>query len=201
MHLSNLTKKSLEFVQPLHIIINNCNSLSLSYLQIIFSLHGGSDKIGTTFAITNIIDQILYLGSNNMVYMLLSNIDLKAASGWLKFTLLSCLFALNSCNCISYDKDVAWIESLYPPTPAYSPNPKFIFDMPKNSNRTRHISSEQFKRNPWPVSPEAHSYISQDDTITYREYYTSDQYVNGSGKARDRYHLRSRSYRSENLSR
>ena len=112
---------------------------------------------------------------------------------------MTCIIALTSCNCKSYDKDMTWIENHYPKNAAYSHNPKFIFDMPKITNRTNHISSEQFNRNPWPVSSEAYSYISDSDSITYRQYYISDQYVNDSGKARDRYHLRSRSYRSANM--
>ena len=134
-----------------------------------------------------------------MAHMLLLNIDLKAASSWLKFIILTCIIALTSCNCKSYDKDISWIENHYPQNTTYLHNPKFIFDMPKISHRRNHISSEQFKRNPWPVSPEAYSYISDGDSITYRQYYFSDQYVNDSGKARDRYHLRSRSYRSANM--
>ena len=110
--------------------------------------------------------------------------------------LLSLIIAVTLSGCKCYDEDVAWIEELYQPvktTTSY--NPKLIFDMPSDCRREQYISSEQFGRAPWPISPEALSYINDAEIISYRENFLSDQYLQGDHRPRDRYKRRIRGYR------
>lgn len=89
-----------------------------------------------------------------------------------------------------------------PITPCYSSheytvakNPLFFFDHPKYVNTDGHVSSEWFGRYDWPTSQSPQGYINLGESITYREYQYSDQYISGDNVPRMRYHRRIDGYR------
>ncbi|MCF7957509.1 MAG: hypothetical protein K9M57_03565 [Phycisphaerae bacterium] len=100
------------------------------------------------------------------------------------------ILALTGCQ--SKNKETAWINAMYPPyaTASSNFNPNFVFDPPQGRPHQPYINSEQIGRAPWPTSPEAKKYVNHDVTISYRERYYSNQYLNNNNIPRERFHRR-----------
>ncbi len=114
-------------------------------------------------------------------------------------TLLSGLIIIVTiCGCSSYNSrhnnsDPLWRNGPYEYTVAK--NPLFFFDHPKYAYTDGYVSSERFGRYDWPTSKSPQGYINLGESITYREYQYSDQYISGDNVPRMRYHRRIDSYR------
>ena len=77
-----------------------------------------------------------------------------------------------------------------------APNPRFLFNMPKTSRqRDLYPQESTFVRNPWPTAQRPGGYVTTGETITYREYHYSDQYISSDNEPRLRFHRRMRAYR------
>ena len=102
------------------------------------------------------------------------------------------------CGCSSYN---AWNNDTELPFRynrheyTVAKNPLFFFDHPKYVNTDGHVSSEWFGRYDWPTSQSPQGYINLGESITYREYQYSDQYISGDNVPRMRYHRRIDGYR------
>ena len=117
---------------------------------------------------------------------------------------LACLVGLSltitNVGCNSYGKNdhARWRNEQPSPRPikgVYSPN--FIFDRPTSVEKTQlWVNSEQFGRDPWPISPYATAYIDTGQIITYGEYRQDDQYINSDNIPRNRFYRRLRGYRT-----
>ena len=57
------------------------------------------------------------------------------------------------------------------------------------------MTSEQFGRYDWPMALAPQGYVDAGESITYREYLYSDQYITGNNNPRTHYHLRLQGYR------
>ena len=73
-------------------------------------------------------------------------------------------------------------------------NPLFFFDHPQYAKNDG-LSSERFGRYDWPTAQSPQDYINLGESITYREYQYSDQYISGDNVPRMRYHRRINGYR------
>ena len=99
---------------------------------------------------------------------------------------------VNICGCQSYG-----YQGIMPNQPArhytgrteYG-NPSFVFDAPQIRGSGSNISSEQFLRRPWPVSPEAYHPVSTYDISSYEEDFYSYQYISSSGSPYQYFHRR-----------
>ena len=90
----------------------------------------------------------------------------------------------------------------YEKLPSYSlhnaaANPMLIFDNPTGKiSKASLIDSEQFGRYEWPVSEYPQGYLDAPEIITYREYYSSDQYINNNNRAQVHFNRRLAGYRA-----
>jgi len=114
----------------------------------------------------------------------------------LRKTLLIIIGITTICGCSSYDEDMVWEDAYNNFNQPCQYNPRFIFDNVGKNNRICQISSEQFGRLPWPVSPDAYYYVNGADIISYREDYYDYQYQSADGRPRNRLYSRMHGYRT-----
>ena len=102
---------------------------------------------------------------------------------------------ITSQGCRSYDKELAWVNSHYPPAEiAY--NPSFVFDVPHNpAAGVSYYRADNFVHPNWPVSNAARKVTTTFEISTYNEYTYDDQYISADNKPRQYVHYRLRTHR------
>ncbi len=108
---------------------------------------------------------------------------------------LSCIMVLTTSGCHSYDRELAWVNSHYPPAePSY--NPSFIFDVPHNHIAgVRYYRADSFVHPNWPVSNAAKKITTTSEINTYNEYTYDNQYIDTNNQPRQYTHYRIRTHR------
>jgi len=108
------------------------------------------------------------------------------------------LYVLNLCGCISYQSKATEPRHPWGKTRLHSDlsrNPLLFFDRPAETNAAGFVSSEQYGRYDWPLARAPQGYVNLGESITYREYYISDQYISADNTPRLYFHRRIDGYR------